>query len=84
MQDIFCQETDQILLTTKEILYGITLVPKKYHLYMFLRIKDAIKESQYSTKMKYILLIHSHAELIFGIQQSHVDQKTAQCSTIKP
>ena len=42
MQDIFCEETDQILLTTKEIYYGITLVPKKNHLYMLLKIKDAI------------------------------------------
>ena len=31
-------------------------------------IKDAKKEFQYSTKMKNILLIHSPAELIFGIQ----------------
>ena len=77
MQDIYCQETDQILLTTKQTYYVITLVPKKYHLYMFLKIKDALKESQYSTKRKYILLTHSLAELIFGIQQSHVDQKTA-------
>ena len=52
MQDNYCQETDQILLTTREIFYGITLVPKNYHLYMFLKIKDAIKESQYSTKIK--------------------------------
>ena len=77
MQDIFCRETDQILLTTKKTYYGITLVPKKYHLYMFLKIKDAKKESQYSTKIKYILLVHSPAELVFGIQQSQVDQKTA-------
>ena len=78
MQDIYCQETDQVLLTTKETYYGITLVPKKYHFFMCLKIKDAIKESQYSTKTKYILLIHSTAELNFGIQQSHVDQKTAK------
>ena len=58
MQDIYCQETDKLLLTTKETYYGITLVQKKYHLYMFLKTKDAIKESQYSTKIKYILLIH--------------------------
>ena len=77
MQDIFCQETVQILLTMKEIYYGMTAVPKKYHLYLFLKIKDAINESQYSTKIKYILLIHSPAEFISGIQQSHVDQKTA-------
>ena len=73
----FCQETDQILMTKKETYYGITLVPKHYHLYMFLKIKDAIKESQYSTKTKYILSIHFQEELIFGIQQSHVDQKVA-------
>ena len=42
---------------------------------MFLKINDVIEESQYSTKMKYILLIHFQEELIFGLQQSHVDQK---------
>ena len=61
----------------KETFYGITLVVKKYHLYMFLKIKDALKESHYSTKIKYVLPIHSHEELIFGMQQSHVDQKKA-------
>ena len=36
MQDIFCQVADQILLTTKETFYGITLVPKKVSLlYVF-------------------------------------------------
>ena len=49
MQDIYCQETDRILLNTKEIFHGITPVPKRYHLCMFLKIKDAIKESQHST-----------------------------------
>ena len=49
----------------------------KYHLCMFSKTKDAFRESQYSIKIKYILLIHSPAELFFGIQQSHVDQKTA-------
>ena len=77
MQNIYCQETDQFFLTTKEIYYGITLVPKKYHLYMFLKTKYAIKEFQYSIKIKHILMIHSPKELIFGIQQSHVDQKIA-------
>ena len=76
MQDIYCQETDQDLLTTKETYYGFRPKPKKYHLYMFLKLKDVIKESQYSTKTKYILLTHSPTELTFGIQQSHVDQKT--------
>ena len=61
----------------KETFYGITLVPKKCHLYMFLKINDVIRESQNSTKIKYILLIHFQDELIFGIQQSHVDQKIA-------
>ena len=50
----------------KEIFYGITLVPKKYHPYTFLKIKDVTKESHYSTKIKYILLIHSQDEHIFG------------------
>ena len=50
MQGFYCQETDQILLTSKKIYYGIKFLPKKYHLYMFLKIKNAIKESQYSTK----------------------------------
>ena len=77
MPDIYCQETDPILLNTKEIYYGITPVPKKYHLYMFLKMKYDIKESQYSTKIKYILSMHSPAEPIFGKQQSHMDQKTA-------
>ena len=54
MQDIYRQETDQSLLTTKEIYYGITPVPKKYHLCMFSKTKDAIRESQYSIKIKYI------------------------------
>ena len=57
---------------------GITLVPKKYHLYLFLKINDVIEESQYSKKIKYILLIHTQDEHIFGIQQyHHVDQKIA-------
>ena len=55
-----------------------TLVPKKYHLYTFLKIKDVTKESPYSTKIKYILLIHSQEEHIYGTQQYHVDQKTAK------
>ena len=61
----------------KETSYGITLAPKKYHLFIFLKINDVTKESQYSTKIKYILLIRFQEEIIFGIQQSHVDQKTA-------
>ena len=43
---------------------------------MFLKIKYAIKESLFSIKIKYILLIHFAEELIFGIHQSHVGQKT--------
>ena len=77
MQDFYYQVTDQISLTTGETYYGTVLVPKKYHPQMFLKIKDAIKESQYSIKINYILLIHFPEKLIFGIQQSQVDQKTA-------
>ena len=67
MQDFYCHETDQFFLLRRKFFN---------HLYMFLKRKDAIIESQYSTKIKNILLIHSPAELIYGIQQSHVDQKT--------
>ena len=44
------------LLTTKEINYGITIVRKKYHHYMYSKIKDVTKEFLYSTKIKYILV----------------------------
>ena len=77
MQDIFYPEIDQIVSIMKEIFNGITLVPKKYHLYTFLKIKDVTKESPYSTKIKYILLVHSQDEQVFGTQQYHVDQKIA-------
>ena len=50
---------------------------KKYHFYIVSEDKGCYKESQYSTKTKYILLIHSPEDFIFGIQQSHVDQKIA-------
>ena len=70
MQDIYCQVTDQILSTKKEIFYCITLVPKKYQLYMILKTKDAIKESHYSTKIKCILLIHSPEEFILGFSSN--------------
>ena len=77
MQDICYPEIDQILLIMKLTSNGFTLVPKKYHLYTFLKIKDVTKESPNSIKIKYILLIHSQDEHIFGIQQYHVDQKIA-------
>ena len=70
-------EIDQILLIMKERFYGITLVPKKYHPYTFLKMKDVTKESPYPTKIKYILLIHSQDEHIFGTQQYHLDHKIA-------
>ena len=50
---------------------------KNYHHYMFLKIKAAIKESLYFIKIRYILLTRFHDEHIFGIPQSHVDQKIA-------
>ena len=77
MQDICCQEIDQILLTSKEIYYEITHVRKEYHHYMYLKIKDVSKEFPYSTKIKYILLTRSLGEHVFGMQPSHVDLKIA-------
>ena len=62
---------------TNETFYGFILAPKKYHHYMFLKINFVIKESPYSIKIKYILLTHFQDEHIFGIPQSHVDQKIA-------
>ena len=50
MKDIFCQEIDQVLMTTKEIYNSITHVRKKYHLYTFLNIKEVTKEFPYSTR----------------------------------
>ena len=44
---------------------------------MFLKLEVTLKESQYSIKTKYVLWVHFPKELIFGIEQSHVDQKTA-------
>ena len=62
-----------------KILWFITCT-KKYHHYMFLKIKDVTNESPYSTKIKYILLIHFQGEHIFGIPQSLVDPKIATTS----
>ena len=84
MQDTYYPEIYQNSLIMKETFQGITLVPNKYHLCMFPKVYDVIEESQYSTKMKYILLIHFQEELIFGIQQSYVDKKKPQCCTFKP
>ena len=52
MQGFYYQEKDQTLLPKKETYYGITLVPKTFHPYMFLKIKDVIKETPYSIKNK--------------------------------
>ena len=78
MQENYYPEINQISFIMKETFYGITLVSKKHHLCMFLKINDVTEEYQYSTKIKYILLIHFHEELNFGMQQSHVDQKIAK------
>ena len=51
---------------------------KKVSTLLFLKINDVIKETQYSSKIKFILLINIQEELTFGIQQSHVDQKKQQ------
>ena len=50
---------------------------KKYHHYMFLKTNVVIKESPYSIKIKYTLSTHFQDEHIYGIPQSHVDQKIA-------
>ena len=64
----------------KETYYGFILALKKYHPYMFSKINVVKKDSPDSTKIKYILSIHFQDEHIFGIPQSHVDQKTATMS----
>ena len=65
----------------KETYYGFILALKKYHPYMFLKINVVIKESPYSTNIKYILSIHFQDEhIFFWIPQSHVDQKIATMS----
>ena len=74
---LIIRKMDQIFLTTKEIFFGFILVPKKYHHYMFLKTNVVIKESLYSIKIKYILSTHFQDEHIFGIPQSHMDQKIA-------
>ena len=75
MQNFYYPEIDQTKLIMKKTFYGITLVRKKYHLCTFLKKDDVIKESQHSTKIEYILMIHFQEKLIFRIQQSHMDQK---------
>ena len=64
----------------KETIYSFMFAAKKYLHYMFLKTNVVTKESPYSTKIKYILLIHFQDEHIFGIPQSHVDQKIATAS----
>ena len=49
-----------------------TRLLKKFQRYTFLKINDVTKKSQYTTKIKYILLIHSHDAHIVGIQLAHV------------
>ena len=58
-------------------IYGFTLVPKKYHLYTFLKVNDVINESQKQKKIKYVLLIHFQNAYFFGMQLTHVDLKVA-------
>ena len=64
----------------KETFYGFILAPRKFHHNMVLKINVVIKESPYSTKIKYILSTHFQDEHFFGIPQSHVDQKIATMS----
>ena len=78
MQNIYYQVTDQILLTMKETYYGLTLVPKKYHPYMFLKIKVAIKESQYSIKNEVHFVDTLSRGTYFWETETHVDQQSAR------
>ena len=64
------------------IIWYYTCTKKVSPLYVF-KINDVTKESHYSTKIKYILLIHSQNEHIFGIQQYNWIRKQPQCCTIK-
>ena len=64
MQDIYCQVTDQIFLSTNKIFYGITFVPKMSPLYVF-EDKRCYKRIPICYKKKYILLIHSPEELFW-------------------
>ena len=47
---------------------------------MLLKINDVTKEPPYSTKIKYILLIHFQDEHNFGKVQYHLDPKKATTS----
>ena len=58
------------------ILWFYTCTKKVSPLYV-LKTNVVIKEPQYSIKLKYILSTHFQDEHIFGIPQSHVDQKMA-------
>ena len=74
MQDIYNPETDQTSLIMKESFYGITLVPKKYHPYVF-EDKRCYKRIPIFYKNKIYFV--DPEELIFGIQQTHLDKKIA-------
>ena len=54
-----------------------TRVLKKFQRNTFLKIDDVTKKSQNTTKIKYVLLIHSHETHIVGIQLAHVVLKKA-------
>ena len=61
------QETDQISLITKETFNGFILVPKSITTICFLKMNVVTKKFPYSTKIKYILLIHFQDEHFFGV-----------------
>ena len=58
------------------IIWYYTCTKKVSPLYVF-EDKRCYRRIPKFYKKKYILWIHFHKELIFGIQQSHVDQKIA-------
>ena len=79
MQVIYHPEIDQTSLIMKETSHGITVVPKKISPSYFLKINDVPKESQISTKIKYILLIQSQEKLFLGYISTMWVRKEPQC-----
>ena len=77
MQYFSYQAIDEISLIMKETYFGYTRLRKEYHQFMFLKIKDVIKEFLYYTKKKYNLSTQFLDEHFFGIQPSHVDLQIA-------
>ena len=61
----------------KETFYGITNALKKFHHFMFLKIKVVTNVYLYFIKIKFISYLHYHDKPIQRIQLSLVYLKTA-------